>query len=186
MATVLSVFVWVLVVLFAALAAVAVTPLRLEVRAAREEALRFTLALRPLGRFGPRIFLTDCRGKRDEEPKAADRKPKKAGSWRRDPRVVLRAAIRLLSDILVRVRIEQASVDLRFGSGDPAETGQAFGMLAPLIFGAGGLSRADIRVEPVFDRIVLSGRAALDLSVVPALLLPPFVRFGWAIFGPGR
>lgn len=167
------------------LAAIAL-PLHLELRAARDETLRFSLTVRPFGRFGPRIPLRNDKPKSEKTPKAAEQTRQKRSRWRGKPRLVIGAVIRLVTDIFGLVRLDRVELDMRFGTGDPAETGQAFGMLAPLIYGARGSQRIDFHVEPVFDRKALTGHANVDLSIIPALLVPPVVRFGWAVFGPAR
>ncbi len=99
---------------------------------------------------------------------------------------IAQAAIRLVTELMATVRFETASLNLRFGLGDPAETGQLYGQLTPLVYSASGCPRVRIDVEPIFDEATLTGRAALDLSVVPARLIAPFLRFGWSAFGPTR
>ncbi|MCK8462455.1 DUF2953 domain-containing protein [Aliiroseovarius sp. S1339] len=89
-------------------------------------------------------------------------------------------------DIWDRVRVDAATLDLRFGLDDPAETGQAFGQMTPLIYGTSAAPRVHINVDPAFDRAILKGRVALDLSFVPFMLVPPFIRFGWSAFWPDR
>ncbi|MCK8483931.1 DUF2953 domain-containing protein [Aliiroseovarius sp. S2029] len=186
MATAFVIVLWTLAALLALLLAAILMPLRLELSATREECWHVFLALRPFGRFGPRIPLRRNVSKREEKPEKVPGKARSRRHGRRDPRRLVPAAIRLLSDVLGSVRVHKASVDLRFGCEDPADTGQTFGLMAPLIYGTAGMSRFDVRVEPVFDRALLAGRAALDISIIPARLVPPFIRFGWSAFGPRR
>lgn len=161
-------------------------PLRLEVRATAAGALRWTVALRPFGRFGPRIALRRRRPGGAAQKTAADRGPARRPRRRADRRHLAGAGIGLMRDILGAVRIEDLFLDLRFGTDDPGETGQIYGMLTPVIFGLAGRRRFRIQIEPVFDRAVLAGRAGLDASITPAWVLPAVVRFGWAVFGPSR
>ena len=176
----------ILVALLVVVAAAVVLPLHIELRAARDGAFRFNVVLRPFGGLGPRISLSDRKEKPAKRPRKRTRKSRKPSRLRREPRIVLHAALRLLMEIFALVRLHRANLSLRFGSGGPGETGQIYGMLMPAIHGLGGASRANIHVEPVFDRAVLTGRALVDLSITPALLLPPFLRFGWVLFGPAR
>ena len=97
-----------------------------------------------------------------------------------------RAALRALVDILRAVHLDAAILNLRFGFGDPAETGEFYGQMTPLIHGLAGCSRWHVRVEPVFGDVVFAGRAQLDFSCVPARILWPVARFGWTAFGPAR
>lgn len=187
MATVLVVLTWALGALLFLLLAVFLTPLRIELLAVRDEALHFEFALRPLGRIGPRISLTDGSRKKKKKPKSTIKGRKKRSTrWQRNPTDIMHAVIRLLADVVKQIRIERASLDLRFGYGDPGDTGQVFGMLTPIMYGLGETGRADIRVVPVFDRAELTGRAALDVSFIPLLMLRPFAQFGWSMIGPRR
>lgn len=158
---------------------VLVSPLRIELVLRKDTALAFTAALRPLCGFGPRVRLSGRR-----KPPAEAEKP---GRKRRyDPRRLVHAVGRLAAAVLRRIRVRSLILDAKFGSGDPAETGQLYGMLAPLVYGSLPARRLQVSLTPVFDRAVLSGRAELDVSVVPAALIGPAVRFGWDAFGPVR
>ncbi|MFY0312449.1 DUF2953 domain-containing protein [Leisingera sp. D0M16] len=168
-----------LAALFALIVLVLVSPLRIELVLRKEAGLAFTAALRPLGGFGPRIRLS---GRRKTPP--AGKKPGRKRPF--DARRLVPAAARLAAVILRRIRIRTLILDAKFGSGDPAETGQLYGMLAPLVYGSLPARRLQVSVKPVFDRAVLSGRAELDVSLVPAALIVPAVRFGWDAFGPVR
>ena len=168
-----------LVALLALIVLVLVSPLRIELVLRKDTALVFSAALRPLGGFGPRIGLS---GRRKAPP--ADKEPGRKRPF--EARRVVPAIARLAAAVLRRIRIRALILDAKFGSGDPAETGQLYGMLAPLVYGSLPARRLQISVQPVFDRAVLSGRAELDVSVVPAALIGPAVRFGWDAFGPVR
>ena len=188
MSLALAILGWILVAVLLVLAAAIFLPLRLEMRAVADGALTVSAALRPFGRYGPRIPLKPS-AKKEAKPR-----PKKARRARgrtlrragRDPRRLVAAALGLARDLIRLVRIETASLDLRFGCADPGETGQIFGLMTPFIYGTGAVPRTHLRVEPVFEGAVFDGRAALDLSLVPARLVPVAVRFGWAAFGPHR
>ena len=187
MFTAIAIVFWVLVAVLLLLVLIMALPLRIEMHLSREEALRYSVALRPFGRFGPRIPLSDRRKKASKAaPKLKSGKRKNGGRWMKKPKRLVGAAVRLVMELVGCVRVEAATLDLRFGLGDPAETGQAYGQMAPLIYGTAPAPRLHINVEPVFDRAELSGRVALDVSLVPLMLVPPFVRFGWSAFGPGR
>lgn len=162
-------------------------PLQVELRANVGDAVNWSAAVRPFGRSGPRIPL---RGKRERVAVQSWRKKSKTPGKRRrltdDPGRGLRAAIRFMSDISQVIRWRNISLDIRFGCDDPYETGRIYGMMTPFIHGPSGCRRVSIRVQPVFDRSLLEGRAALDVSLVPAFLMPAFARFGWTTFGPRR
>ncbi|UWQ27139.1 DUF2953 domain-containing protein (plasmid) [Leisingera aquaemixtae] len=158
---------------------VLVLPLRIELVLRKEAGLSFSAALRPFGGIGPRIRLSGRR----KPPETAQEPGRKR---RYDPRRLAPAAGRLAAAVLRRIRIRALVLDAKFGLGDPAETGQLYGMLAPLVYGTLPARRLQVAVQPVFDRAELSGRAELDVTVVPAALIVPAVRFGWDAFGPVR
>ncbi|AHD03731.1 hypothetical protein [Leisingera methylohalidivorans] len=59
-------------------------------------------------------------------------------------------------------------------------------MLTPLVYGMSCTRKLRVNLQPTFDRAVLTGRAELDASWVPAAFIVPADRFGWAAFGPVR
>ena len=185
MTIVVTILIWVLAAGLGLFVLAMVTPLRIELMLTREDAVHGLVALRPFGRLGPRVALSG-RKKRQAAPKVALKKRAKGRVWQRNPQRIARAAIRLVTEILGRVHVDAASLDMRFGLGDPGETGQAFGLMTPLIYGTSAMQKVDVKIEPVFDRAVLTGHVALDLSLIPAALLAPFLRFGWTAFGPNR
>lgn len=107
------------------------------------------------------------------------RKPGTPGT--RPPGPVLRALPGLLAAIIDRTRIDRLRLDLRFGTGDPALTGQVYGWLMPLVYGVGGASVADLRVRPEFDRVCLAGDAEVLLHLRPVRLAGPLFRFWQAV-----
>ncbi len=161
-------------------------PLRVELRADSAGAPRLTAALRPFGRVGPRIALKRRPATREKADKPRAETKRRRGRWQADPVRIGRAALDALADILRAVRIDAADLNLSFGLGDPAETGALYGRMTPLIHAISASPRYRIRVEPVFDHAMLSGRAELDFSFVPARILWPVARFGWVAFGPAR
>ena len=103
-------------------------------------------------------------------------------------RRLLRAGPRLVGGVLRQIRLERLHVTARFGLGDPAETGQLFGMLAPVAYAPQWLGSKAVSVvlTPVFEARCLSGAAEGALAVTPIRLLPPGLVFVWRVFGPGR
>lgn len=188
MSIALSFLGWILIALLALLVAAMLMPVRLELSLHKDVVWRGTAAVRPFGRFGPRIVLR--RGKAANKTGKSDRKPGKKRAWRRRLKLrgmqVATAFLRLVSDILRKTRIATARLDVQFGLGDPAETGQVYGFLAPVIHGLHAMKTVSVTARPVFDRACLSGKAELDLSLVPAALLAPAARFGWTMLRPTR
>lgn len=168
------------------------SPLRIEVRASFGEVQRYSVALRPFGRVGPRLAVVDSTrppGAHKEtgpKKKQKEKTPKNRRRTRRDPARIFGAVVRLVPAIVGKFSVDRLALDMRFGAEDPAETGQIFGVLTPFVYGTWGMRRFDLKVEPVFDRAVLDGDAALDVQMTPARLIPPLIRFGWSAFGPSR
>ncbi|MFW8595065.1 DUF2953 domain-containing protein [Cribrihabitans neustonicus] len=159
------------------------TPLHLELMVQNETCLAFKAAFRPCGGFGPRLTLSR-RGRPDQSAKTRRKRGRRRGGTGARPLRVAAAALWLAAEILRRVHICKLVAEGTFGTGDPAETGQLFGLLAPLIYAPAWSRRLRFEVEPDFSRACFSGRAELVLSVVPVALLGPAARFGWRAFGP--
>jgi hypothetical protein len=166
------------------------SPLCIEVRFAAGDGLRYSLALRPFAGYGPRLTVSDSERptKRKSQPKKErKRKKTKHGPSRSyDPRKIFHAVLQLMSEFAGKFHVEKIALDIRYGLEDPAETGQIFGALVPFIYGTHQSQQFNLNIEPVFDHIEFSGRAALDVSLTPARLIPPLVRIGWLVFGPRR
>ena len=160
-------------------------PLRCELDLIKDDVWHFKAAARPFGRFGPRIPMSRSKKTADKD-KPARKKKKRARTRKRNLQNIGRAALQLVVDFMRCVKIDTAMVDVRFGLGDPAETGHAYGILAPIIYGCPQSSRVRMTVEPVFDRAVLNGRASLVVCLTPAALLGPVLRFGWSFLGSRR
>jgi len=177
--------VWVLLAAVVLVLLVAALPLCLELALDKREAWAYRAVLHPLAGLGPRIVLSDGKeGSRSKTPKPDKKRAKAHAFWRDDTMRSVRAVTRLATGILRRVRIDNVVLDMKFGLGDPAETGQAFGMLAPMIYGSVALPRTCLRVEPDFGRITLRGHGRFAVSLIPITLLPLLARFGWSVFGP--
>ena len=176
---VIDILLWGMLVVAGVLLTVLATPLWIELSIAREAAWQGSVAVRPLGRFGPRIVLPTSSG---ADRQAREVKTRNKHRSRRIPA----GGVRLARDILDRIKIERLDLDMRFGLEDPAETGHLFGLLAPAVYGVSGAERVSLHVEPVFDRAVLAGRSEAVVSVVPMRLVAPVVRFGWRLWVSGR
>lgn len=185
---------WILLTILALVVLGSFLPLRLDLALRKQEIWTYSAALRPFAGIGPRILLAGSHKQRNSRHRGAEPKKRasvvkrgKAGHiWQGEPFGVMREATRFLLCLLRRIRVDRARIDLTFGLGDPAETGQAFGLLAPIIYGTCAERRMQVRVEPEFDKAVLRGCADLSVSLIPAFLLPPLIRFGWYVFGPVR
>lgn len=165
-----------------------VMPLGIKIEAVLDGTIRWTFGLQPFGRFGPTIQLGKAKPKKRSLAKPGKDTAGKTSRGFRKPNLgrFPSAALQLVSALFQTIRLRHFSLDLKFGCADPADTGQLYGMLTPLLYGTSGSHRADLHVVPVFDGAMLKGRATLDLSLIPVRLAPPIIRFGWSIFGPRR
>lgn len=98
----------------------------------------------------------------------------------------VRAAPDLIAGLVGPLRVESVTADATFGLGDPAETGQLYGILFPLIHSAAALPHTSICVRPDFSRHTLSGDVAATFRLVPLVLVVPLAAFAWQVFGPQR
>ena len=184
MSVALMILLWLFFAVLGLLLAAAFMPFRLELSLRKQEDWRYRVAWRAFGRFSPRVALSNStRVEKETEEKERGNVRSK---WQADPVRIIGAFVRFVSEVVACIRFDAARLDMRFGTGDPAETGQVFGMLTPLIYGTAASPRLCINVEPDFDQHVLRGQAELNLSVIPAHLLAPAARLGWTVFGPGR
>ena len=177
-----AVLFWVLVALLAAVAALLCLPVRLRLFAKSEPARVARVDLGLLGGWVPWIALFDT--ERPKRRKAKQKREKKRMSRKRRRRGrIPRGLPGLLRGLLAQVRVERFELDCTFGLGDPAETGQLFGVLAPLQYGTAWAWGPGTRIAlvPDFDRARLDGRADVILSLVPIRWLPPVLRFAWGL-----
>ena len=79
--------------------------------------------------------------------------------------------------MLRQVSLGHLTTECRFGLGDAAATGQAFGVLAAVRGVLSISSRVDLRAEPVFNGRLIEGMGEGELVIRhPAALLPPAIR----------
>lgn len=192
MSAVLTILVWVLLGVLALILLASVLPLRIELALRKREIWLYSAVLRPFAGYGPRFVVADSKtGSKIKQHEAKEKNRKSDSKSRRqrntahsDPLLFLQAAVDLLTRLWRLVRVDSAKVDVTLGLGDPADTGQAFGLLAPFVYGSCAMRRVQVQVEPVFNRAVFRGRAELSISLIPVFLLPPLVVFGWSVLGP--
>ncbi|MBV2358842.1 DUF2953 domain-containing protein [Thalassococcus sp. CAU 1522] len=167
----------------AALLAVLVLPVELRFVAERAGHARLRVQLGLLGGGVPWITLSDTdrprKARRPKPPRPAsrDRRRGKDTGRRRPP---VGAILRFARDLLRVVRIRSLRVAGTFGFDDPADTGQLYGLIAPLRFGIAGCRRVELDIAPEFSGACLQGRAEGALRLRPVRLVPPAMRLGWA------
>ncbi|MBP0482617.1 DUF2953 domain-containing protein [Sagittula salina] len=99
---------------------------------------------------------------------------------------MLRAVPQLVAKLLSCVHIDRLLLDIVFGTGDPATTGETFGALAPFLYGTPRPAGWNAAVRPDFDNARLEGSAACELRLRPLALAGPLLGFVWSVFGAGR
>jgi hypothetical protein len=136
--------------------------------------IRFTLRISWL--FG----LVRVRQEVGAQKPTAPEKPKERNANRsaRIPSLtVIRRGFGLLGDLLGRVRIRRAELDLSFGTNDPAATGELAGFAAPIVALANALPRTRVTLTPDFTGPTFEGAGEGEIRVVPITLVPPMVGF---------
>ncbi len=111
---------------------------------------------------------------------AAPEKPKERKDNRgaRIPSLtVIRRGFGLLGELLGRVRIRRAELDLSFGTDDPAATGELAGFAAPIVALANALPRTRVTLTPDFTGPTFEGAGEGEIRVVPITLVLPMVGF---------
>lgn len=177
----------VLVVLSVALLAM---PIRLCLSLRTAPAWHLRLVVRLLGGLTPPIVVHDTarrqrKARRTKKTSTPSKTPtrKKAGRPRRARAArVATAAPRLVADMLRPVRLERLSIDADIGLDDPADTGHLFGLMAALTSSRPSAPNVSVAIRPDFTVHRVAADLDARLSVVPAELIPPWVRFAWLVF----
>ncbi|PUB17479.1 DUF2953 domain-containing protein [Yoonia sediminilitoris] len=145
---------------------------------------RATVSLRPLGGVFPSIMVYDSSRKpTPSKQKQPTRKRKKRMQRRRRRGVrgeVLAELPHVIGRMLHAIKFDFLRVDADFGLDDPADTGQLFGHLTPLIYGPLG----QVNLRPDFGGACLRGTATAQFHVTPVALVRPMLGFLWRLLGP--
>jgi len=181
---VLQILLWLGVVLLAGTFLVVVLPIRVLCTWQSDPAKRAIVQLRPFGGAFPAIRVYDSTRKDAGKPEksAKKRETRRGGRGLRLRRITVADVTELFDRLIHAFQIEELHGVAEFGVGDPAETGQIYGQLTPLVYSTG--SRLQLR--PNFTEACLRGDALLQFRVSPAGLIWPLVRFGWRVMGPIR
>ena len=182
----LQVLLWLGVSLLVLIIFTMITPIHVELSWQNNPAKRATVLLRLFGGVSPAIRVYDSAAPRKPEKparKRSKRKRRKSGTQSWVPHGnILTEVMALLRRVLGAIHIDMLHLDAEVGLGDPAETGQLFGQLCPLIYTSGG----HVTLRPNFDRACLQGTALAKFHFSLLGLLWPFLRFGWRVLGPVR
>lgn len=93
----------------------------------------------------------------------------------RSPGFVTRV-VRLGRDLVTRVHVRRFQMRARYGLGDPADTGQLCGTLAPLMAMASARG-IDVQCLPEFGDAVLDGACSGTIAVRPLSVLAVIIAF---------
>jgi hypothetical protein len=194
----MSAALWILLAVLAIplvlLIAVLVTPVQIGCIAHSATGGRLMIGVRLFGGLTPSIRLYDSarRNVRKKPPKAKQKKEKKKEKKKKKTKRAhqglthVRRTIaepQLLMDLLKPIHIERLAIDADIGFADPADTGQLYGLLIPMIHSGLLASPVSIAVRPDFSGARLSGEIVAKLSFIPIAFLPPAVRFAWCVWG---
>ena len=114
------------------------------------------------------------------------RKRRRRGRKRPVERITAIPVRRVLGDLGRGLRLRKLRVDGRIGLGDPAETGQLWGWLAPVLYGLPMPESAEVTLAPAFGGPAMEGtlEAEGEVRLVPLARL--CLRVLWALYGPHR
>jgi hypothetical protein len=90
---------------------------------------------------------------------------------------IIRRGLGLLGELLDRVRVRRAKLDVSVGTDDPAATGELAGFAAPIVALANALPRTRVTFTPDFTGPTLEGAGEGEIRVVPISLVRPMVGF---------
>lgn len=187
MLTLTTVVLWLFAFLVVLALAAVVTPVKLRLRFRSSPQWRLRIDARLFGGATPAIPFHDSARRRSKKRKKAGTRRtlrnntgnKKTSSFR-----MFEAAPKLLGELLRSIEVSRLEIDADVGLGDPADTGQLFGLLVPIIYTQPMATVGLINVRPDFTASRASGTLLAELSFIPAAFIPPGVRFAWHVFGP--
>jgi len=84
---------------------------------------------------------------------------------------------RLLGGLLGALQVRNLSIDIRIGLPDPAETGEAVGILSAALAPLEALAPVRARILPSFAEEEIAGSVEGGLRIWPIKALPPIARF---------
>ena len=96
-------------------------------------------------------------------------------------RAFLGHSLKLARRLLRTIRVRGLEMDLKLGLGDPAKTGQLFGLLSPVLANIRSTSSFYINVEPDFQEEDLCGYCYGSVRAYPIRLVPPFILFALSL-----
>lgn len=183
----LAILGWTLVVLVVALLVLLVVPVHLRLVAMAGEGVRLRGEMRLVSAGAPRLIRLETggdRGRPDREeggtPSAEKKRRKRRetrgreGGSRAWVRRLMREAPVAAGETLRAVHIDRLRAEGWFGLDDPADTGQFWGLIAPVAYGLGPPS--ELAIRPSFDRVGIGGEAEARLHFTVLGLIAPGLR----------
>lgn len=188
----MSAFLWVLasaLMLFVlTMGLVLTTPVKLALTMQTSPKWRLNTSVRLIGGLTPAIsFHGDDDGGRPAKARKT-RKARKRASRRLSTGLLraISAAPQFLAESLRCIHLDRLSVDADVGLGDPADTGQFFGMITAVMPAMPSKQNVSIVIRPDFIEPRAAGRLDAELSFVPLALFAPGVRFAWRMLRSRR
>lgn len=169
-----EVLLWALLGLIVAFIAVISIPIDLAARVDVRDGIRGSLRVGWL--FGVVKVRHELRDRARKSPDETKPRTKERGG-RTPPVAVIRRGLRLIGELLGRVRVRHATLDLSVGGDDPAATGELAGFAAPFVALANALPKTHVTFRPDFRGAGLEGMGEGAVRLVPIRLVPPIVRF---------
>jgi hypothetical protein len=132
-----------------------------------------------------------------QAPKKDEKKEKKAKVGPGSSRIALEVLrtegflgnlAHLLRGLFGAIRVRSLEIDIRLGLPDPADTGEAVGLLWAILIPLEAVTPVRAKIEPTFSEEMLEGSAEGKLRIWPYktvpplivfLLSPPTLRAGW-------
>lgn len=190
----LAVLFWLLAGLLLLVLLVLALPVRLVLAARSAPYPHARLTARPLAGLSPPLPLFDSnwlKGEDEEEegepaPKETneDEKKKRRGSGASRMLRVIKAGPRFLHGVFTALRFEHLAGEAEFGLPDPADTGQLYGLMTPLLYTSPLGRHSALAIRPRFEGAALGGWLEAHVRLTPLALAPPAAGFAWRVFGP--
>lgn len=176
------VFLWAIAACLLLLLLMLALPVHLRGDLDTSSAQRFRGQLKLFGGLTPWIDVSSTDEKQIKPPQRARR----AGSGLKPHTVgrLIHAAPTTIRSLIRPIRASDGTLALTFGSGDPAETGEFFGLCTPVVYGASTALPFSVVVLPDFDERRFDVQASLAFRAVPLAFVPPIFAFVWRVWGP--
>lgn len=93
----------------------------------------------------------------------------------------LKRILKLFREMLTVSEIKRLQARLGFGLGDPAETGQLYGMVSPMFTFMYAMPGVNFVVIPIFDRTIFQAEISATLRIVPLRFIRAILCFIFSI-----